>query len=197
MWSFIFSIFIFNYIIGRYHRVYIFEWNIKQLESCLGKLSRQIGTLRGKMHQIGEVISSYRKEIETHNKVIEQAKNMNIYSSVIEQRQRQIDMLSINIIEGEEGYQKWEMLFRVLVKYYDEIVFELSKLQDQVPAFCGKLAQKNIEDSLGAPITQLFASFDINPLASASISVATKRASLSSAVTVKTTLKSKPSPVAR
>lgn len=51
----------------------------------------------------------------------------------------------------------------------DELATELAKLQDQVPPFCGKIAQAIVEQSLGKPITQLFAHFDITPLASASI----------------------------
>jgi ubiquinone biosynthesis protein len=51
----------------------------------------------------------------------------------------------------------------------DNIAIELAKLQDQVPAFCGQRAQQIIEKSLNKPITELFTTFDTNPLASASI----------------------------
>lgn len=50
-----------------------------------------------------------------------------------------------------------------------EIHNELVKLQDQVPPFCGKQAQRNIEKSLGKPINELYKDFDLKPLASASI----------------------------
>src|SRR5476651_2294331 len=52
----------------------------------------------------------------------------------------------------------------------DEIASELVKLQDQVPPFCGLHAQDIIEKTLGNPINELFATFDVTPLASASIS---------------------------
>jgi ubiquinone biosynthesis protein len=51
----------------------------------------------------------------------------------------------------------------------DDIAEELSKLQDRVPPFCGRQAQRIIENSLGQPITSLFAAFDQQALASASI----------------------------
>ncbi|PIE36601.1 MAG: ubiquinone biosynthesis regulatory protein kinase UbiB [Gammaproteobacteria bacterium] len=51
----------------------------------------------------------------------------------------------------------------------DDIGDELAKLQDKVPPFDGRLAQQSIEASLGKPIDELFASFDIEPMASASI----------------------------
>lgn len=46
---------------------------------------------------------------------------------------------------------------------------QLAYLQDNVPPFCGELAIKEIEGSLGKPIEQLFTNFDANALASASI----------------------------
>jgi len=46
---------------------------------------------------------------------------------------------------------------------------QLAYLQDNVPPFCGQLAIKEIEASLGKPIEQLFNNFDATALASASI----------------------------
>ena len=50
-----------------------------------------------------------------------------------------------------------------------DIADELAKLRDQVAPFPGDVAKKIIETQLGKPITELFASFDETPLASASI----------------------------
>jgi ubiquinone biosynthesis protein len=51
----------------------------------------------------------------------------------------------------------------------DDIAIELSKLQDRVPPFPGKKAKQFIETALGKPIPEIFSSFDMNALASASI----------------------------
>ncbi|MEP3350435.1 MAG: ubiquinone biosynthesis regulatory protein kinase UbiB [Marinomonas sp.] len=51
----------------------------------------------------------------------------------------------------------------------DDIADELAKLQDKVPAFSGKVAQGIIERDLKAPVSELFAEFSVEPLASASI----------------------------
>jgi len=51
----------------------------------------------------------------------------------------------------------------------DDIAVELAQLQDNVPAFPGSQARAIIEKSLGEPVTELFAEFDEQPLASASI----------------------------
>ncbi len=51
----------------------------------------------------------------------------------------------------------------------DDIALELAKLQDQVPSFPGQLAKTAIESALQCPIATVFAEFDMNALASASI----------------------------
>jgi len=48
-------------------------------------------------------------------------------------------------------------------------VEELSKLQDQVPAFSFEQVNSIIETDLGRPINKLFLSFDKNPIAAASL----------------------------
>ncbi|MEI7771899.1 MAG: AarF/UbiB family protein, partial [Chloroflexales bacterium] len=50
-----------------------------------------------------------------------------------------------------------------------EFVHELGKLQDTVPPFPSHVAIATIEESLGRPIGDLFASFDQTPLAAASL----------------------------
>jgi ubiquinone biosynthesis protein len=51
----------------------------------------------------------------------------------------------------------------------DDIADELAKLQDQVPPFPSVQAIALIEAALGQPVSELFAQFDVEPLASASI----------------------------
>jgi ubiquinone biosynthesis protein len=51
----------------------------------------------------------------------------------------------------------------------EDVADELAHLQDQVPPFPGGIARKIVEESLGKPIGELYASFDEVPLASASI----------------------------
>ena len=50
-----------------------------------------------------------------------------------------------------------------------DIAAELTRLQDDVPPFPGELAKTVVERSLQAPLTEHFESFDIEPLASASV----------------------------
>lgn len=51
----------------------------------------------------------------------------------------------------------------------DDIALELSKLQDRVPPFSGIQAQMIIERELRRPVSEIFASFSVEPMASASV----------------------------
>lgn len=51
----------------------------------------------------------------------------------------------------------------------DDIAVELARLQDRVPPFGGVEAQEIIEHALGRPVTELFAEFQVDPMASASV----------------------------
>jgi ubiquinone biosynthesis protein len=51
----------------------------------------------------------------------------------------------------------------------EDVATELAKLQDQVPPFASSVARATIEAALEAPIDTVFAQFDDQPLASASI----------------------------
>jgi len=51
----------------------------------------------------------------------------------------------------------------------EDVGLELAKLQDQVPPFSSELALKNIEDSYGKPASEVFATFEEEALAAASI----------------------------
>lgn len=51
----------------------------------------------------------------------------------------------------------------------DDIADELAKLQDQVPPFDSTLARNIVEKAYGQPLTEIFQSFDLTPLASASV----------------------------
>jgi ubiquinone biosynthesis protein len=51
----------------------------------------------------------------------------------------------------------------------DDIALELAKLQDRVPPYPGRAAREIVEAAYGKPVTEVFASFDEVPLASASV----------------------------
>ncbi|MGQ3051416.1 MAG: ubiquinone biosynthesis regulatory protein kinase UbiB [Roseateles sp.] len=51
----------------------------------------------------------------------------------------------------------------------NDVALELAKLQDRVPPFPASLSREMVERAFGRPLEELFASFDAEPIASASI----------------------------
>lgn len=85
-----------------------------------------------------------------------------------------------NLSEGERLQKALEELGPIFIKFGQllatrrdllppEWTEALARLQDQVAPFDGAVAQAVIERELGAPVGELFGSFDIVPLASASV----------------------------
>ena len=85
-----------------------------------------------------------------------------------------------NLSKGERIRKALEELGPIFVKFGQslstrpdlipaEIAQELSKLQDQVPPFCGSEAAAIVERALGKNIEDVYSEFDKNPLASASV----------------------------
>jgi ubiquinone biosynthesis protein len=81
---------------------------------------------------------------------------------------------------GERLRQALEELGPIFVKFGqmlstrpdllpDDIALELARLQDQVPPFPGEDARRVVESSLGGPLDKFFRSFDLPPVASASV----------------------------
>lgn len=81
---------------------------------------------------------------------------------------------------GERIRQALESLGPIFVKFGqvlstrrdllpDDLAVELAKLQDRVPPFPSEVAVAAVERSLGAPLQDVFQSFDKTPVASASI----------------------------
>lgn len=81
---------------------------------------------------------------------------------------------------GEVMRQALEQLGPIFVKFGqilstrrdllpDDIADELAKLQDNVPPFPGSIAKEILEKEFGKPLHEIFTTFDLTPLASASI----------------------------
>ncbi len=88
--------------------------------------------------------------------------------------------IAVNQPQGERLRLALEALGPVFIKFGqmlstrrdllpDEIALELQRLQDQVPPFPGGEARLIVEKALGKPVGELFAQFEAEPLASASV----------------------------
>ena len=87
-----------------------------------------------------------------------------------QRRQRQAVWIREGLLELGPTFIKVGQLFSTRADLFPvAYVNELSKLQDQVPAFGYEQVEKIIQEDLGKSISQLFASFDPIPLAAASL----------------------------
>jgi len=87
-----------------------------------------------------------------------------------QRRQKQAVWIREGLLELGPTFIKVGQLFSTRADLFPvAYVNELSKLQDQVPAFGYEQVEKIIQEDLGKSIAQLFASFDPIPLAAASL----------------------------
>lgn len=85
-------------------------------------------------------------------------------------RKQQAKWIRENLLELGPTFIKVGQLFSTRADLFpSEYVEELSKLQDQVPAFTYEQVEKIIKVDLGKPINKLWRSFDPIPLAAASL----------------------------
>jgi predicted unusual protein kinase regulating ubiquinone biosynthesis (AarF/ABC1/UbiB family) len=87
-----------------------------------------------------------------------------------QRRQKQAVWIRESLLELGPTFIKVGQLFSTRADLFPSAyVGELSKLQDQVPAFTFEQVEKIIQEDLGKSVQQLFASFDPLPLAAASL----------------------------
>lgn len=87
-----------------------------------------------------------------------------------QRRQKQAVWIRESLLELGPTFIKVGQLFSTRADLFPAAyVEELSKLQDQVPAFTYEQVEKIVQEDLGKPVRQLFASFDPIPLAAASL----------------------------
>jgi predicted unusual protein kinase regulating ubiquinone biosynthesis (AarF/ABC1/UbiB family) len=87
-----------------------------------------------------------------------------------QRRQKQAVWIRESLLELGPTFIKVGQLFSTRADLFPgAYVDELSKLQDQVPAFTFEQVEKIIQEDLGKSVQQLFASFDPLPLAAASL----------------------------
>lgn len=89
---------------------------------------------------------------------------------LLKRRKKQAKWIRESLLELGPTFIKVGQLFSTRADIFPaEYVEELSKLQDQVPAFTYEQTKEIIEEELGKSLTKLFASLDPSPLAAASL----------------------------
>ncbi len=104
---------------------------ISDLKGNLRKMNTQIGKLRGQMHLLKEMIVKNEREIKNNLSMANRAKNTN-KKSIMVLKARKAGRLKDSNMKLDELYTKMEVLYRVLVKMYENSEIMLEDIQDQV-----------------------------------------------------------------
>ncbi len=104
---------------------------ISDLKSNLRKMNTQIGKLRGQMHQLKEMIKNNEREIKNNLALANRAKQSN-KKAIMVLKARKAGRLKDSNMRLDELYTKMEVLYRALVKMYENSEIMLEDIQDQV-----------------------------------------------------------------
>lgn len=104
---------------------------VDDLRNNLKNMNKQIGSLRGQMHRLNEVIRNNQKQIESNLLLANRAKEHN-KDGIMILKSRKAGRLQDSNIRLEDLYKKMEILYRVLVKMYENAEILLEDVQDQV-----------------------------------------------------------------
>lgn len=104
---------------------------VEDLESNLGKMSKQIGNLKGQMRKMDTLMQENQKEIENNLKLASVAKKQDNDSQVILATRKAARMQETNQKYAELS-QKMQILYRILDKMYKNSEILLEDTKDQV-----------------------------------------------------------------
>ncbi len=104
---------------------------IEDLKSNLRKMNKQVSQLRGQMHKLKEVIHNNKKEIASNLELASKAKDSDKRNVVI-LKSRKAGRLRESNMRLEDLYKKMEVLYRVLVKMYENSEILAEDIKDQV-----------------------------------------------------------------
>lgn len=104
---------------------------VDDLKSNLSKMNQQIGKLRGQMHKLKELIYNNKKSIASNLDLASQAKKSNKQAMMI-LKSRKAGRLRESNLKLEDLYKKMEILYRVLVKMFENSEILAEDINDQV-----------------------------------------------------------------
>lgn len=104
---------------------------IDDLRNNLRKMNKQIGILKGQMHKLNETITKNQRQINSNMMLASKAKEKNMEGQMI-LKARKAGRLKESNMRLEDLYKKMEVLYRVLVKMYQNSEILLEDVEDQV-----------------------------------------------------------------
>lgn len=104
---------------------------VDDLKDNLRKMNKQISQLRGQMHKLREIIFNNNKTIKSNLDMASKAKETN-QQAIMVLKSRKAGRLKESNVRLEDLHKKMEVLYRVLVKMYENSEIMLEDVQDQV-----------------------------------------------------------------
>ena len=104
---------------------------IDDLKDNLKKMNTQIGGLKGQMYKLSEMIKQNQRTIQNNLGLASQARDKGKEAIMVLQA-RKAGRLQESNMKLEDLYKRMEVLYRVLVKMYENSEIMLEDLQDQV-----------------------------------------------------------------
>lgn len=104
---------------------------VEDLSDNLRKMNKQVGILRGQMHKLKETINQNKKDINNNLALANKAKEHQ-KQNIMVLKARKAGRLQESNLKLEDLYKKMEILYRVLVKMYENSEIMLEDLKDQI-----------------------------------------------------------------
>ncbi len=104
---------------------------IEDLKGSLGKMNTQIGSLKGQMYKLSEMIKQNQRDIQNNLGLATQAKKTG-KESIMVLKARKAGRLQESNMKLDDLYKRMEVLYRVLTKMYENSEIVLEDLADQV-----------------------------------------------------------------
>lgn len=104
---------------------------IEDLRDNLGKMNGQISNLKGQMYKLNETIKQNQREMQNNLGLASKAKETG-KESIMVLKARKAGRLQESNMKLEDLYKRMEVLYRVLVKMYENSEIMLEDLTDQV-----------------------------------------------------------------
>ncbi len=104
---------------------------VDDLKDNLRKMNKQISQLRGQMHKLREIVYNNNKTIKSNLDMASKAKETN-QQAIMVLKSRKAGRLKESNVRLEDLHKKMEILYRVLVKMYENSEIMLEDVQDQV-----------------------------------------------------------------
>jgi phage shock protein A len=104
---------------------------IEDLRDSLGKMNGQISNLKGQMYKLSEMIKQNQRDIQNNLGLANQAKEKG-REAIMVLKARKAGRLQESNMKLDDLYKRMEVLYRVLVKMYENSEIMLEDLTDQV-----------------------------------------------------------------